>query len=1096
MTDNLKNLGKVCITPEGVWDVNKEYDRLSLVVTKDSDTQRVLSYISRKHVPKGNISINNTEYWQLFTTELKLEDITIDENGNVKIGDVVIYQIPLGDALGEIVVDKIKADLTNHIMTEIRSYMNGMVQELINSFSNQIGRLITNGIDIRNKISGELNNRNSGGIGVGLTSVNLNENRNSGEVDLHHDGNLQIGVNGNVNGQHTLMGNVGLQDNRTEPIYHNIKVTTTPAAAKVTLNGIEAKDWNFVEGSTIFIVASMKGYVTKTQTINSLTEDTTVTISLEAKPDVYTFSAQPLNNTIGASGGAISAVVVSLKNNENIDYSYRKIDADNIINNITKNGNNLLITVKENTTTSVKNASIELTQSGSSDTLIILINQSAGSDTPPTPADTFVFTCNKNSINVNSDAATTEINVVSTKNGTNIGYSANSSANWVSLTNNIISIQANTSENNRTATITLIQNESSNTLTINVTQSGSGSSSDEFVFESNRSNIIATSLAGNNAISLTSTKNGELIGFTTTNKPEWITVSSYENGTRHEVTLLLAANNSENDRTGTVTFTQNESGNTVTIDVTQYGTEHVVVPTHMVDVTVINGVTQEEIPTAHIYINNVESSNRTVDEGTDVSVRVNAEGYIARDIVERPITQQDPLVQADYEHSETINDISQDAYITVELYPEPDRYVFTANTEATPNKTLNYGANVQIFGTPLTSTKNGSQIGYVVTSQPEWVTSINTQQNGNISGNMTANNSANSRVGDIILTQNESGKIVQISIVQAGTGSGGDTDEFVFTSDKSAIQFRAAAAGGGAEAPIEVTIVSTKNGSDIEYTAQSSANWVSFSKPRAGVGAVAVTENISENDRTATITLTQNESGETLTISITQSGANSGGDSGGEGGDSDTYVLEATPDTLSFDAGTNLTNTVNVVSTKNGSSQPFSVTNKPNWLNTSINNGVLTITAELNLNNENRTGSVEITQTDNSTPITIEVTQAAAQSLPAGSEFVGMLASNGQPVEQSLTTPIRFSLSDNISKTLIPRLKVNGSLTDDTLIIPSSGYASGATNTDKFTILNSNNALSITPNGTPSESITTSYEIYVMHNNYVGHYTFEVHWDA
>lgn len=1079
MTDNLKNLGKVCITPEGVWDVNKEYDRLSLVVTKDSDTQRVLSYISRKHVPKGNISIKDTEYWQVFTTELKLEDITIDENGNVKIGDVVIYQIPLGDALGEIVVDKIKADLTNHIMTEIRSYMNSMVQELINSFSNQIGRLITNGIDIRNKISGELNNRNSGGIGVGLTSVNLNENRNSGEVDLHHDGNLQIGVNGNVNGQHTLMGNIGLQDNRTEPIYHNIKVTTTPAAAKVTLNGIEAKDWNFVEGSTIFIVASMKGYVTKTQTINSLTEDTTVTISLEAKPDVYTFSAQPLNNTIGASGGAISAVVVSLKNNENIDYSYRKIDADNIINNITKNGNNLLITVKENTTTSVKNASIELTQSGSSDTLIILINQSAGSDIPSTPTDTFVFTCNKNSINVNSDTTTTEINVVSTKNGTNIGYSANSNANWVSLTNNIINIQANTSENNRTAIITLTQNESSNILTINITQSGSSSSGDEFVFESNRTDVTNTAIAGNNAISLTSTKNGNLIGFTTTNKPEWITVTSHENGTRHEVTLAFAANDSENDRTGTVTFTQNESGETVTINVTQYGTEHVVTPTHMVDVTVINGVTQEQISTARIFINNVEARNRTFDEGTDVSVRVNAEGYIARDIVERPITQQDPLVQSDYEYSETINDISQDAYITVKLYLEPDRYIFTAG-----DTNLNYAANIQAFGTTLTSTKNGSQIGYSVSSQPNWVTAVNTQQNGAISGTMTTNDSANSRVGDIILTQNESGKIVQISIVQAGTGSGGNTDdEFVFTSNRAAINF------GSAAATSEIAIASTKNGSNIEYTVQSSADWVSFSKPRAGVGAIAVTENTSQSNRgPAIITLTQNESGETLTISVTQSGANSGGgEGGGEGGDSDTYVFEATPDTLSFEAGLNLTKTTNIVSTKNGNDIGFSVNGRSNWLAASISNGVVTITAEPNPSNESRTGYIRLLQINgSSTVLTINITQAGYEALPSGYEFAHGLDENGENMTEmsfNSTDPISFNNSTNY-RTLTTILKINGTTSNDVPTIVYNGYPANAADTTTFTVNKSQNTLVFQVPVKPSNGVSTAYEFVVLYGNY------------
>lgn len=54
-----KNLGKVCLTPDGYWNRQKEYERISIVT--DELTGR--SYISKKDVPAG-VSINNQEYWQ------------------------------------------------------------------------------------------------------------------------------------------------------------------------------------------------------------------------------------------------------------------------------------------------------------------------------------------------------------------------------------------------------------------------------------------------------------------------------------------------------------------------------------------------------------------------------------------------------------------------------------------------------------------------------------------------------------------------------------------------------------------------------------------------------------------------------------------------------------------------------------------------------------------------------------------------------------------------------------------------------------------------------------------------------------------------
>lgn len=57
MVTNERNIGKVSISCDGVWDIRKNYDKLCLV------TNGSYNYISRKQVPNG-IDITNEEYWQ------------------------------------------------------------------------------------------------------------------------------------------------------------------------------------------------------------------------------------------------------------------------------------------------------------------------------------------------------------------------------------------------------------------------------------------------------------------------------------------------------------------------------------------------------------------------------------------------------------------------------------------------------------------------------------------------------------------------------------------------------------------------------------------------------------------------------------------------------------------------------------------------------------------------------------------------------------------------------------------------------------------------------------------------------------------------
>lgn len=105
-------------------------------------------------------------------------------------------------------------------------------------------------------------------------------------------------------------------------------------------------------------------------------------------------------------------------------------------------------------------------------------------------------------------------------------------------------------------------------------------------------------------------------------------------------------------------------------------------------------------------------------------------------------------------------------------------YEFSAN-QNTWNADANGGANNSYLCIQLKSKKNGSKIGYTVSSKPSWVTEVTEKPSGVscpvLSGYdysfviiSSANSSSSSRSGTVTLKQNESGKTVNITVNQEG----------------------------------------------------------------------------------------------------------------------------------------------------------------------------------------------------------------------------------------------------------------------------------------------------------------------------------------
>lgn len=105
-------------------------------------------------------------------------------------------------------------------------------------------------------------------------------------------------------------------------------------------------------------------------------------------------------------------------------------------------------------------------------------------------------------------------------------------------------------------------------------------------------------------------------------------------------------------------------------------------------------------------------------------------------------------------------------------------YEFSAN-QSTWNANANGGANNSYLCIQLKSKKNGSKIGYTVSSKPSWVTEVTEKPSGvscpvfpgydySFMIILSANSSSSPRSGTVTLKQNESGKTVNITVKQEG----------------------------------------------------------------------------------------------------------------------------------------------------------------------------------------------------------------------------------------------------------------------------------------------------------------------------------------
>lgn len=467
-----------------------------------------------------------------------------------------------------------------------------------------------------------------------------------------------------------------------------------------------------------------------------------------------------------------------------------------------------------------------------------------------------------------------------------------------SISGTTVSASANQTASNRTGTVTITQNESNKTVTISLSQDGDDVSSyGEWTISVSASPTSVSSSGGTSTITASAKRtvywaSGDVTE--ETGNPTLSTNLGSLSSTSSPSTLTLGENTSTSSRTATITATH--GGKSATCTVTQAAGESPDVWDYVFSVNPYQVSVGSGGGSGTVTITSYETLNgswyRDVSYSIDSSTLPSWATYdgggsftISANTSSSSRSAQVYFVQ-DESGNRDYASLSQDAYV-----PPADNYVFTWEDGSTSDVSASFPWDFSTNGTaaniPVVSTKNGSSQSWSVSSKPSWITTSTTSSKVTISA---SDNSGSARSGKVVLTQSGSGNTLTVNVSQDAKPA---ENVYVFTITPNTYD---APYSGSSFIP---RTVSTKNGSNIGYSLTSGGtDWVVVST--TGKITVEILKNTTSNTRSTTLVFTQNESGKTQSIKITQSGY------------TPTYTFNVTPTNLSVTAAeTNETLTVN-----------------------------------------------------------------------------------------------------------------------------------------------------------------------------------------
>lgn len=531
-----------------------------------------------------------------------------------------------------------------------------------------------------------------------------------------------------------------------------------------------------------------------------------------------------------------------------------------------------------------------------------------------------------------------------------------------SLSGTTVSASANEITSNRTGTVTITQNESNKTVTISLSQDGDDVSSyGEWTISVSASPTSVSSSGGTSTITASAKRtayweSGDVTE--ETGNPTLSTNLGSLSSTSSPSTLTLGENTSTSSRTATITATH--GGKSATCTVTQSGstpstTYTFSVNPYKVSVDSSGGTGSVTITSYKTTGSATENVDYSIDSSTLpswASFNKSTSTFTIQSTTSTVGRTANVYFDQDESGKRDYAELTQTGYT-----PPADNYVFTWEDGSTSDTSASFPWDFSANGTaaniPVISTKNGSSQSWSVSSKPSWITTSTTSSKVTISA---SDNSGSARSGKVVLTQSGSGKTLTINVSQ---------NAYVAPAFYSFVISPSIYETTYGSASFIPRVTSTKDGSNIGYKLTSGeTNWVVVTIDSKVI--VEILKNTTSDTRSTTLVFTQNESGKTQSIEITQSGQPA------------EYKFGFGSDLYSTDSiicdyqGGEFRNFYQVVSTKNGSDQHYYVSQRPTWVN-GYSSGKVSI--QENTSADSRNGDVILTQSESGKTITLKVTQ-------------------------------------------------------------------------------------------------------------------------
>lgn len=505
----------------------------------------------------------------------------------------------------------------------------------------------------------------------------------------------------------------------------------------------------------------------------------------------------------------------------------------------------------------------------------------------------------------------------------------------------------------------------------------------------------------------------------TSTLPSWLTWNS---STR----TFNVANNLGSQRIFTATFTQAESGKTVTASVTQAAVSQTYT------FTVDGGTSSSAVftsdggsSTSFAFVSTVTTNGTTTNIAYTLTSTLPS--WLTWDSVNRQFTAT-ANVGAERTTTATFTQTNSNKMVSISVIQGAKEYIdwrFNIGGETVVNDTI--GSDGGTLTYYVTSTKDGLDHGFRLTTSSGFMTPTQTGSGSqNITVTVSANTSSTSRTDFIEYRQYDSESTIRINITQSGKPA----DQYVLqftdgttTTKSGTIPAKYSSNVNLISGGVESYKITSSGQEAVSYT-YTKPSWITSIEIDSDMVLVTgFSENTSTSSRSGSIVITQSGSNNTLTINVTQSG---------KAADAYVFTVDGSTSTTKTISASGDNVTVSVVSTKNGTTQDWSITNiSADWLTAIKENSNVKLTASSNYTSTNRTGIITLTQAGSSKTATITVNQQVSNEWTYTFE----------PVESSKNKPTKvttgrsdFGLDTTYTMYSYKQRSLNGVIVDETQV--------------------------------------------------------------